>query len=218
MAGRSIVHKLTAWAARAIHRKGFGVQSPWAYELVRDVFFEQLPYYAFEELKEQARSMKTKDKKHYHHEQLFRIAHYLHPSSIVEINDGCPTSVLYLAAPHSDMPCTLITHSELPAQFTTAFRGKVITGNHLTTLQSLFSQDKPVGILHICDTNEAESIYDWAVKNTDNNSVIILENLASNATLWEKIVSDERAIITFDFSKWGMIVFDKKRVKQNYLL
>ncbi|MCD8235737.1 MAG: hypothetical protein LUD00_03590 [Prevotellaceae bacterium] len=218
MAGRNIVHKLTAWAARAIHRKGFGVQSPWAYELVRDVFFEQLPYYAFKELKEQTRSMNTKNKNIRHNEQLFRIAHYLHPSSIVEINDGCPAGLLYLAAPHSDIPYTLITHSEPPTQFKNAFRGKVITGNHLTTLQSLFTQDSPVGILHICDTNEAESIYDWAVKNTDDNSVIILENLARNAVLWKKIISDERAIITFDFSKWGMIVFDKKRVKQNYLL
>lgn len=35
---------------RAFHRQGFGVQSPSDYELVRDVLFEKLHYYAYEEL------------------------------------------------------------------------------------------------------------------------------------------------------------------------
>ena len=36
---------------RWLHRYGFGIQSPWAYELVRNVLFEPLRYYAFDELK-----------------------------------------------------------------------------------------------------------------------------------------------------------------------
>lgn len=35
---------------RLRHRRGYSVQSPWAYELVRDVFFEKLPYYAYADL------------------------------------------------------------------------------------------------------------------------------------------------------------------------
>ena len=46
---RRTIHLLITSPARAIHRRGFGVQSPWAYELIRDVLFEPLPYYAYRE-------------------------------------------------------------------------------------------------------------------------------------------------------------------------
>ena len=39
-----------------------------------------------------------------------------------------------------------------------------------------------------------------------------------NASLWDDIVRDTRAIVTFDMGRRGMVTFDKKRIKQNDLL
>ena len=50
------------------HRHGFGIHSPWAYELVRDALFETLPYYAFESLQGRASD-----------HQLFRLVTWLRP-------------------------------------------------------------------------------------------------------------------------------------------
>lgn len=68
---RDLCHRL--WLAtlswpfnRWRHRHGFGVQSPWAYALVRDALFEPLRYYAFDTLGGTAAD-----------EQLFRLAVWL---------------------------------------------------------------------------------------------------------------------------------------------
>ena len=46
---RRSIHLFLTSLPRAIHRRGFGIQSPWAYELIRDVLFEPLHYYAYKE-------------------------------------------------------------------------------------------------------------------------------------------------------------------------
>ena len=58
---------------RLRHRLGFGVQSPWAYEFVRDALFEKSRYYAFDHLQGNRAD-----------EQLFRIIQWLSPSQVHE--------------------------------------------------------------------------------------------------------------------------------------
>lgn len=55
------------------HRHGFGIHSPWAYELVRDALFEKLPYYAFDSIEEGSAA----------DEQLYRFVCWLRPRSYI---------------------------------------------------------------------------------------------------------------------------------------
>lgn len=73
---RRTTHLLLTALPRAIHRRGFGVQSPWAYELVRDVLFESLHYYAYDE-----QGLNTPSE-----QQLFRIRNHFkgHPMVVIE--------------------------------------------------------------------------------------------------------------------------------------
>ena len=73
---RRTTHLLLTALPRAIHRRGFGVQSPWAYELVRDVLFESLHYYAYDE-----QGLNTPSD-----QQLFRIRNHFmgHPMVVIE--------------------------------------------------------------------------------------------------------------------------------------
>ena len=142
---RTISLILTA-IPRAVHRRGFGVQSPWAYELVRDVLFETLPYYAYDEQK-----LSTPMQR-----QLFRIQNHFQGQPIIVIDEK----------------------GEQASQ-----RG--------------------------------EEVLQTATPDT----VLILEHINDeNADLWTRLVDDPRTIITFDMRKRGMVIFDKKRIKQNYLL
>jgi hypothetical protein len=142
---RTISLILTA-IPRAIHRRGFGVQSPWAYELVRDVLFESLPYYAYDEQKLSSPMQ----------QQLFRIRNHFQGQPIVVIDEK---------GEKASQQCEEVLQTVTP------------------------------------------------------DTVLILEHINDeNADLWTRMVDDSRTIITFDMRKRGMIIFDNKRIKQNYLL
>jgi len=73
------------------HRHGFGIQSPWAYQFVRDVLFEKHRYYAFDTLNG------TKDD-----EQLFRIVNWLKPKTLMLV-DGSLQAETYIHAAKADV-------------------------------------------------------------------------------------------------------------------
>lgn len=143
---RRTTHLFLTALPRAIHRRGYGVQSPWAYELIRDVLFESLHYYAYDE-----QGLNTPSER-----QLFRIRNHFKGHPIVVIEE----------------------------------KGEAATQQ-----------------------------YEAAVRKVTPDTVLILEHIHDeNADLWNSIVNDPRAIITFDMRKRGMVIFDPQRIKQNYLL
>ena len=143
---RRTTHLILTALPRAIHRHGFGVQSPWAYELVRDVLYEPLPYYAYQE-----QHLTTPLQ-----QQLFRIRnHYRHQPPIVIDEKG----------------------------------------------------------------QAALAKYEATLRNATPDTILFIEHThVENATLWNVDVNDARTIVTFDMGRRGLVFFDKKRIKQNYLL
>ena len=49
-------------------------------------------------------------------------------------------------------------------------------------------------------------------------SVLILENIRREKALWQEVVSDERIGVTFDLYYCGIVMFDTKRHKHNYII
>lgn len=80
---------LTNLHFRWLHRHGFGIQSPWAFEFVRDVLFEPLPYYVFSRLKGTRAD-----------QQLFRIALATAPHPLMLVDIG-PGGLEYIRAAHA---------------------------------------------------------------------------------------------------------------------
>lgn len=143
---RRTIHLFITSPTRAIHRRGFGVQSPWAYELIRDVLFEPLPYYAYQE-----QNLTTPLQ-----QQLYRIRnHYRHqPLIIIEEKDA-----------------------------------------------------------------DARTRYEETAQAATPDTILVVEHTHNeNASLWQHIITDPRAIVTFDMGQRGLVTFDPKRIKQNYLL
>ncbi len=217
---------------RAWHRRGFDVQSPWAYELVCDVLFESLPYYAYDELRLLRDSFpKAAGCKYSADERLFRIANRFAPCDIVEL--GSPVSACYLARPHASCTCTLIARAIDPVSEALLHRLDIATatGDSLSLLEQHISQAGGVGLLHISDmgggvvfpdsdTDHVSRLYELAASCASASSVVIIDGIQKEKRhLWRFIVdADERATVTFDLGDCGIVTFDPKRVKQNYLL
>jgi len=79
---------------RFLHRYGFGIQSPWAYELVRNVLFEPLRYYVFDELKAKYPQRSKKQRKR--DEQLFRIVNHFKPETIEIVGNADAATMDYI--------------------------------------------------------------------------------------------------------------------------
>lgn len=136
------IQRLLTFIPRVWHRHGFGVHSPHDYELVRDVLFEKLAYYAYEE------------------------------QSLSESQDR------------------------------QMYRLKLRFGDNL-----------------VCAERDADGVYEQLASSSDDTKVLVIDSLSGvNYSLWKKILVDSRARVTFDMGNRGLVLFDKKRIKQNYLL
>lgn len=220
-----MLYDILTYPLRAWHRHGFDVQSPWAYLLVRDVLFETLPYYAYEELRLLRKSfatawqLSTDDD-----ELLYRMANHFAPQSIVEI--GLPQSACYMARPRPDAVCTAILPSPDGAETLQRLGINAAVGNVMQELQRTVPDGTTAGMVHIALPNNKDGAsqtglaYEWIAAHADADTVVVIEHIGgSNRRLWKRIVSDdERATVTFDLGRRGIVTFDPKRVKQNYLL
>ena len=232
-----MITQILTYPLRAWHRHGFDVQSPWAYEMVCDVLFEPLRYYAYDQLSLLRKVFTTESGSTTDmDEQLFRLANHTSPSLAIEF--GSPISACYMARPHSSTRCiAVVPHISDTDSNTLQQLGIEVQPPlppHLSPLTShpssltpnfspLTSNPSPQ-LVHIAPSvgkDDCQGIYEWVREHADDNTILVVDNIRKhNKPLWKHIVQDDqRATVTFDLSSGrGIVSFDSKRVKQNYLL
>lgn len=63
-----------------------------------------------------------------------------------------------------------------------------------------------------------ECEYQQLLDMCDDHSIVIFEGIHRKLPLWHCIEYDQRTTITFDLYYCGIVMFDHKRTKQNYLI
>ena len=198
--------------------------------MVCDVLFEPLRYYAYDQLNLLRKVFTTERASTTDmDEQLFRLANHTSPSLAIEF--GSPISACYMARPHSSTRCIAVvphisdTDSNTLQQLGIEVQPPLTPHlspltSHLSPLTSNLSPQ----LVHIASSvgkDDCQTIYEWVREHADNNTILVVDNIRKhNKTLWKHIVQDDqRATVTFDLSTGrGIVSFDSKRVKQNYLL
>ena len=131
---------------RFFHRYGFGIQSPWAYSLVRNVLFEPLRYYAFDELQaKHAQCSKTERKRN---EQLFRIVNHFKPQKIEIVGNTVASTRDYLSFQTSSANSQLST-------FNTQLFYYICPSAPISSIPKTLSDGMLLVIDDICETNKA---------------------------------------------------------------
>ena len=176
MSASDIAYQLKAaavWLRRIGHCRGFGIQSPSDYWLVRYVINEHWPYYQYELLGHDDDWLTRKLGR-----LCFRIANWRQPA-VIESSD---------------------------------YRDYLQAGCR----KAVWGESSELMVLSLEGDWRCRLSYIYNKVSAD--SVLIVTGLSKVRDAWREIVTDQRAVLTFDLYYCGIVLFDKKRNKKNYIV
>lgn len=197
--------KIWIWCCRFRKRKGYGVHSPFAFNLIRNVINERSSYYAYSTL--------AKLRKEYpccprHVDQLlFRLSNYMQPATVVQVGNGARISLRYLSAGCSRARCVSAFEDMDPVAYLRDGCWRL--------------DDEPLDLLHITFTSSYVELVEAAMPYVTSRSLIIVERLHENEAKlawWRRLKDDPRVGITFDLYEVGLVFFNLSRCKQHYVV
>lgn len=207
---------------------GFGVHSPWAYDLIEFVINEKLPYYAYEDLYpfwEKAPQYlpqypQSRD------ELLFRLVNRFNPRFILEVGTGAGVSTGYLASVSKDSKVVTVDHTH-PAVKEVRKNLKripnieyIVADDVLETVQEILHGGVMPKFVHVAHTSQWRQVVELLIPRMESDAVIVVEDLGKKEKKewWKGVIQNEKVGVTFQMSKVGLLFFDLKKTKQHYLL
>lgn len=221
MGGRNNIYR------RFRTRYGFGVHSPWAYEIIISLIREKSAYYAYEELAKYSKnspySLPGYDEQT--NRLLFRIVNYFSPSSILEVGTGSGVSAAYLSAARKSTKCVTI---DMPHEkqrevrcFLDSFKNvESLYGDYLPLIDDFFHSNGCVEFAYVAHTGEFRQVMESLLPLVTADSMVVVGDVNSKdrACWWNRLIKDPRVGVTFEYKGTGFLFFDLNRYKQNYLL
>ena len=181
---------------RFIRRHGFGIQSPWAYSFLKDVLYEKLRYYAYDELSvlfpDRRKSEIRRD------EQLFRLVNYFRPGRIVLVGGCSDCSVEYMRI---------------------ANRRAEVVGVTADTSDASVASASFVYIGADASPDAGRSVLDARKTCGGDCWTLVVDGIDGvNRRLWQRLLTEEDGVLTFDMKYRGVAFFDSSRISHNYVV
>ena len=193
----SQIGSLLVWLRRSRHSRGFGVQSPWAYRFIRYVVNEHYPYYAYDDLSRLYEGYPKQIQKLCR--LYFRIANFWQAEQALDYSAASENDVIRLYGTFMKRGCNKL---------------EVVPVRHAADFSSL-------RLMRLSVEGDYRQVFEKAVSLANASTMIIVEQIKrdkESRTFWKSIVDDPRCITTFDLYYCGIIFFDKKRYKENYVV
>lgn len=172
------------------HSRGFGIQSPRDYSFIRYVVNEHYPYYAYADLAKTLPEMKKRTRKVC--ELYFRISNFCQAGKIVNC---MPADTAYDAYFHAGCLKSVIVHS--------------------------IEDVEKVELLRVSVDMVSDTFLSMLFSRVDERSLVIVEGIHRTGNTkrhWKNIIKSSQVTISFDLYYCGILFFDKKRYKQNYII
>lgn len=193
----SQIGSLLVWLRRSRHSRGFGVQSPWAYRFIRYVVNEHYPYYAYDDLSRLYEGYPKQIQKLCR--LYFRIANFWQAEQALDYSASSETDVIRLYGTFMKRGCNKL---------------EVVPVRRAGDFSS-------VRLMRLSVEGDYRQVFEKAVSLANASTMIIVEQIKrdkESRTFWKSIEDDPRCITTFDLYYCGIIFFDKKRYKENYVV
>lgn len=189
------VQRYLHWLRRIKYCRGFGVQSPSAYRFIRYVINEHYPYYAYDELRKELPRLDSLTRKRM--ELYFRVANYRQASLWLDYSRRDDTIATY-----------------------------VWRGCNATRVRNIADSQQPVSgdkieVLRICPIAGCESLLAAALKQADDRTLFVIEDIGYNDTakrMWHTLLESDITSVSYDLYYLGIAFFDRKRYKANYVV
>lgn len=210
-----------------LNRRGFGIHSPWAYDLITNVIEEKLPYYAYDDLYEYWE--KAPDYLPQYDENvdqmLFRLVNALHPRQILEIGTGAGVSTGYLASVSHSTPVITLDAPHPAAEDVrrnlAAFpQIDYRSGDVLAMLDALADEGRDIDFVHLAHTAFFREAVEILMPYLNEKSVLIVQSIKGNSrrNWFDALAKDERTGVIITKGSVGIVFFDRKMYKQHYRL
>lgn len=212
---------------RWLTRKGFGVHSPWAYDLIDNVINERHPYYAYEDLytfwekapQYMPQYPQSRD------ELLFRLVNRFAPQYILEVGTGAGVSTGYLASVSKKSKVVTVDFPNPGEKDVRRNLKKIpnidyISADVIKTVQDILDSGTVPQFFHIAHTALWKQVVEMILPYTTPRTVIVVEDMGKKQKKewWNELIKDERIGVTIQLKKVGLLFFDPKMTKQHYVL
>lgn len=197
-----LIRRTLVWMRRFRHCRGFGVQSPSDYGFIRYVINEHYPYYNYSRLEHEITDIDRKTRKLCR--LLLRIANFCQADCILDFSPDTEAYGEYFKAGCRKSGILRINGGMTDGEYSRILE---TTGN--------------AGIIRISLTGNCRGFLNLALNRAHDGSILIIQGIKRDKEarmLWKDIMADERCTVTFDLYYCGIIIIDKKRYKQNYIV
>jgi len=239
MKRRMIYNRILIWLLRFRQRKGYGVHSPFAFNLITGVIYEKSPYYDYQYLRGIIRKERKNSPTLWNRylenrricELLFRLVNYAQPYTILEIGTFAGASSVYLScarkkarfitldvkSPANQLATSLFKHHRSKIDYRIG-EVPVLVSETLSEFDTL-----DFLLLHAGDypLSTVQNMFENCLSKSCSHSVFVIQDIYSSSAVkkwWKELLDDERLGITFDLYDIGVIFFDKKKIKQHYIV
>lgn len=187
------------WLRRLPYRRGYGIHSPWAFSLVTGVIYEKENFYSYEELRRQRVSALSREKDD---RLLLRLANEAQPSrAVVWGGESVEDSLRYLKAGCRNCDFRRMGQGDM--------------GLLRQTLEEWGSID----LLYVDDAEGWREVVEEALPFSRVRTCIIIRCVGGKARQeWLGLIADERVRISFDLYYLGLLYFDTRFAKQDYII
>ena len=191
------IRRCLRWVRRFRKRCGYGIHSPFAFQLVTGVIYEKGEYYDYEKLSQldTCRSgLRLKDLR-----LLFRVVNHHQPATSWILGKTSKVTVSYLKAGKKHCDWRYMNTSQfIPS-----------SSDALTPVAFVYCD------LSRYDVSSLSQIIDYA----DGSSLFVFHGIHSNAValqFWQQLIAQPKVRVTFDLYDFGLVYFEERLNKENY--